>query len=76
MVNYYVNVAILGGNMKKHKLKNKKVEQLNKKHFNKVLKRKKKFDDKVNRVAEEFISKDKNLTLSQAKQKAIQLLTM
>ena len=61
--------------MKKHKLKCKRVEQLNKKRLNKVLARKKKFNNKVDRVAEEFMNKDKNLIFSQAKQKAIQLLT-
>ena len=61
--------------MKKRKLKNKKVEQLNKKRINKALVRKKKFNNKVDRVAEVFMAKDKNLILSQAKQKAIQLLT-
>ena len=60
--------------MKKHKKKLVRIEHVNRKRFNKVLKRKRKFNDRVNQVAQLFMNKDKKLIFSCAKQKAIQLL--
>ncbi len=60
--------------MKKHKKKLTKTEHVNKKRFNKMLKRKKKFDNRTNQVAQLFMNKDKALIFSHAKQKALQLM--
>ncbi len=60
--------------MKKHKKKLAKIEHVNKKRFNIALKRKKKFSNRVNQVAQLFMNKDKTLIFSHAKQKALQLM--
>lgn len=60
--------------MKKHKKKLIKTEHLNRKRSNKILRRKKKFDDRIDQVAQLFMNKDKTLIFSRAKQKALQLM--
>ena len=63
--------------MKKRKRKLARTEQLNKKRLSKSLRRKSRFDIKANNKALIFLNEGNGvLNFSQAKQKAIRLLTM
>ena len=56
------------------KSKSKRIESLNKKRFNKLLRQKKRFGAKVKRTSELFMSRNEELTFSQAKQKALRFI--
>ena len=62
--------------MRKHRKKLANVERANKRRVNKKVGRKKKFAIKVNNTASMFSAKDPNLTMSQAKQKALQFISI
>lgn len=60
--------------MKNFKKKRLRIEHVNKRRIKKAVKRKKKFNSRVNKTIKVFLKEDKGLIFSQAKQKAIKLL--
>lgn len=60
--------------MKKFKKRQLRVEHANKRRIRKAIKRKKKFNDKINERVKAFLKKDKGLIFSQAKQRAVKFI--
>ena len=60
--------------MKNFKKKRLRIEHINKRRIKKAIKRKKKFNNRVNEITKVFLKEDKGLIFSQAKQKAIKLM--
>jgi len=60
--------------MKKLKKKRTNIEQANKRRVKKRISRKKRFNVRVDKVADIFLQKDNGLTFSQAKSKALKLM--
>jgi hypothetical protein len=60
--------------MKRLKKKRLRIKQANKSRMRKLIRRKKRFNSKVDELLKTFLRNNKNLTFSQAKQQAIKFI--